>query len=224
MIECNVQKIVFSSSAAIYDAAEENPLEETTPFGPESCYAHTKLAFEYVLEDFRNAHGLSYAVLRYFNAAGGDPKGQLGEDHRPETHLIPIVLQVSLGQRDDIFILGNDFDTPDSTSVRDYVHVEDIAEAHRLALESLEKGESRIYNVGTGVGSSVLDVIRAAEEVTGVDIPIQYKPKRPKDWAMRVASSEKIRHELGWSPYYKDLTSIIKTAWAWHLSHPQGYK
>jgi UDP-glucose 4-epimerase len=224
MLECDVKKFVFSSSAAIYDAAVQNPLSENCPFKPESCYARTKLAIEYALEDFRIANALGYVSLRYFNAAGCDQDAQFGEDHRPETHLIPIVLQVALRQRDDLSLLGTDFDTPDGTSVRDYVHVEDIAEAHRLTLESLETDQAMIYNVGTGIGSSVLDVVRAAEEVTGISIPTRIKPRRPGDWAMRVAGSEKIQQELGWKPQYKDIVSIVRTAWAWHSSHPNGYE
>ena len=225
MLELKVVKFIFSSSAAFYDTTEKTSftLSEEAPFKPLSCYARAKLAVEYALEDFRRAYGMGYASLRYFNAAGGSPDGKFGEDHQPETHLIPIVLQVPLGKRDEVLILGNDFDTYDGTAIRDYVHVDDIAEAHVLAMEKLESGKALIYNIGMGKGSSVLDVICAAEKVSGKIIPTRIAQRRPNDCAVRVANSEKIKHELGWKPHYNDLESIIETAWAWHSSHPGGY-
>jgi len=171
MLNLNVKKIVYSSSAAVYGATEENPIVETAQIKPLSCYAHTKLAVEYVLENFRRAYGLGYASLRYFNVAGATPDGRFGEDHRPETHLIPIAIQVPLDKRKEFLVLGNDFDTPDGTTIRDYVHVEDIAEANLLALEALKPSIPMVYNIGTGNGSSVFEVIRATEEITGKSIP-----------------------------------------------------
>jgi len=223
LVDLKVKKVVFSSSAAFYDTIEESPLLETSPIKPCSCYAHTKLAIEHALEDYRRAYDIGYASLRYFNAAGASPDGRFGEDHRPETHLIPIVLQCPLGQRKEVLVYGDTFATPDGTTIRDYVHVEDIAQAHLLALENLEPEKAMVYNIGTGRGSSVLEVIYAVEKVTGQKIPTRVARHRPGDCAMRVANSRKIQQELGWQPKYLDIISIIKTAWAWHSSHPNGY-
>ena len=221
--QCGVRRFVFSSSGAVYGDARF-PIPESGPLRPQSCYGRTKLAVENALEDYRLAHGLGYAVLRYFNAAGASPDGHRGEDHRPETHLIPALLDVAMGRREAFVIMGDDFETPDGTAVRDYVHVEDIAQAHVLALEALQPGQSICYNVGTGRGTSVRETIAAVEQVTGLHIATRTGKRRPGDCALRVADSSKMRSVLNWSPRYSDVGSIVETAWAWHRSHPHGYR
>jgi len=222
MREAGVGKIIFSSTAAVY-AASERPLTEDSAKGPGSPYAFSKLAMERFLEDFSRAYGLGYVALRYFNACGGSAEGKYGEDHEPETHLIPLVLKAALGQRAAIQVFGRDYDTPDGTCIRDYVHVDDLADAHARALEALGEGEGRVYNIGTGRGDSVLEVIRTAAEVVGREIPMEYVGRRAGDTARLVASSDKLRRELGWRPRYATLREIIASAWQWHKSHPQGY-
>jgi UDP-glucose-4-epimerase GalE len=177
-----------------------------------------------MLEDFNKAYGLKSTSLRYFNAAGADPEGELGEDHRPETHLIPLVLQTALGQRETINIFGADYPTKDGTCIRDYIHIEDLAQAHLLALEKLLKGEpGDQYNLGNGDGHSVKQVIEVAREVTGRDIPVRVTARRPGDPAVLISSSEKAFNKLGWKPQYPELRTIIETAWNWHSAHPNGY-
>jgi UDP-glucose-4-epimerase GalE len=218
-----VRRFVFSSTAATYGVPEKMPITEDTPQRPINPYGWTKLAFEQALADYSAAYGLGFAALRYFNASGASSDATLGEDHDPETHLIPIVLQVALGQRPHIEVFGTDYPTADGTCVRDYVHVEDLATAHILALERLRDGEGLHYNLGTGGGYSIREVVRTAEEVTGKKIAVNDGPRRPGDPAVLVASSEKIRKELGWRPRYPELGGIIETAWRWHKSHPKGY-
>ncbi|MGA3053326.1 MAG: UDP-glucose 4-epimerase GalE [Candidatus Korobacteraceae bacterium] len=220
--ECGVQHFVFSSSGAVYGDARF-PIAENGALRPRSCYGRTKLAVESALEDYRVAHEMGYAVLRYFNAAGASPDGQRGEDHRPETHLIPALLDVAMGRREAFVIMGDDFETADGTAVRDYVHVEDIAQAHVLALEGLQPGQSICCNVGTGRGTSVRETISAVEQVTGLRLATRTGKRRSGDCALRVADSNKIRSLLGWSPRYTDVVAIVQTAWAWHRSHPHGY-
>lgn len=218
-----ITRFVFSSTCATYGIPRDVPITEETPQAPINPYGNTKLAFEKMLADYAPAYGVGYAALRYFNASGASADGAIGEDHTPETHLIPLVLQVALGQRPHISIFGTDYPTPDGTCVRDYIHVEDLASAHRLAIEKVQPGQGMTFNVGIGRGYSVREVIRTAEDVTGKTIPIQEGPRRPGDPPALIASAEKIRRELGWTPHYSELQPIIETAWNWHLRHPKGY-
>ncbi|HVN63493.1 MAG TPA: UDP-glucose 4-epimerase GalE [Candidatus Binataceae bacterium] len=221
MIESGVKNFVFSSTAALYGDPESTPIRETDRLQPTNAYGESKLLVEQMLEWFHNIHGLRYASLRYFNAAGAT--AELGEAHRPESHLIPIILQVALGKRDSISIYGTDYPTPDGTCVRDYVHISDLAQAHLLALEALEAKPKQIYNLGNGRGFSVREVIETARKVTGHKIRALETPRRPGDPAVLVASSEKIQNELGWKPEHAELEQIIASAWAWHQKHPNGY-
>jgi len=219
-----VKNIVFSSSAAVYGEPSEVPIIENHPCQPTNPYGETKWIFERALDAFERAGKLRYISLRYFNAAGADPEGQLGEDHLQETHLVPIGLLAVLNRR-PVSIFGTDYDTPDGTCVRDYIHVTDLAQAHILALEKLESGGgSDVYNLGNGNGYSVREVIETIETVTGNRISVVETLRRPGDPARLVASSTKIRRELGWSPAYPDLKTIIETAWQWHRNHPGGYE
>lgn len=218
-----VKRFVFSSTAATYGVPDKMPITEDAPQRPCNPYGHTKLAFEWALADYADAYGLGYAALRYFNAAGASTDGVIGEDHDPETHLIPIVLQTALGQRPHIEVFGDDYPTADGTCIRDYVHVEDLASAHLLALEKLTDGAKLFFNLGTGGGYSIREVIKTAEEVSGRKITTKIGPRRAGDPPELVASSAKIRKELGWKPRYPELGGIIETAWKWHKSHPNGY-
>ncbi len=217
MLEAGVRKIVFSSSAAVYGEPATIPIREDHPAVPVNVYGATKLFMEGMLAKYASVYGLRYASLRYFNAAGADPGGLIGEDHSPESHLIPLALDAALGRRGEITVFGSDYETPDRTCIRDYIHVSDLAEAHVLALKHLEAGGSGIYNLGNGKGFSVREVIEAAERVTGKAIPVREGGRRKGDPARLVASSEKIMKELGWKPRYADLAGIIETAWRWHL-------
>ncbi len=224
MKDFGVKRLVFSSTAATYGEPENNPILETDRTFPTNPYGETKLSVEKALKWADRAYGIKYISLRYFNAAGAHISGTIGEDHRPESHLIPIVLQAALGQRDGIQIFGDDYDTPDGSCIRDYIHVTDLAAAHILALRSLRDGnDSNIYNLGSGKGFSVKEVIDAARKVTGIDIKATTVPRRPGDPAVLVASSDRIRNELNWIPKYDDLCKIIDTAWNWHRSHPKGF-
>lgn len=220
--EHDVGRFILSSTANLFGTPERIPIDETEEIDPGSPYGESKFMLERMLHWLDELDVLRFAALRYFNAAGA-ASPDLGEDHDPETHLIPIVMEVALGQRDRIEIYGDDYDTPDGTCVRDYVHVQDLAQAHILALDALDD-QSRVYNLGNGNGYSVRDVIDTAREVTGKDIPAEVGPRRPGDPAALVASSKKIRKELGWSPQYPDLESIIASAWEWHQKHPHGYE
>ncbi len=225
MVAHGVDKIVFSSTAATYGEPERVPILETDPTNPTNCYGETKLSMEKMFRWVGRAHGLRFVSLRYFNACGAHPSGEIGEAHNPETHLIPLILQVPNGQRPAISIFGNDYPTPDGTCIRDYIHVTDLAQAHILALEYLEKGGgSDIFNLGNGVGFSVREVIETARRVTGHPIPTQETPRRAGDPAQLIASSEKAKTVLGWKPQYADLETIISSAWRWHKSHPHGYE
>jgi UDP-glucose 4-epimerase len=224
MVEQKVNNFIFSSSCATYGEPVEIPMTENHPKNPINPYGRTKLIVEQMLEDFNKAYGLKSTSLRYFNAAGADPEGELGEDHRPETHLIPLVLQSAIGQREAINIFGDDYPTKDGTCIRDYIHIEDLAQAHLLALEKLLKGEpGDQYNLGNGDGHSVKQVIEVAREVSRRDIPARVTARRPGDPAVLISSSEKALKQLGWKPQYPDLKAIIKTAWQWHSTHPNGY-
>lgn len=215
-----VPRFVFSSTAGVY-ASKDGPLEETDPVGPSSVYGATKLMVEQALEWYHRIHGLRVATLRYFNAAGA--AGQRGEAHRPETHLIPLVLQAALGQRESIAIFGDDYPTRDGTCVRDYIHIEDLASAHVLALHGLDERPFMRYNLGNGAGYSVLEVIDTARRVTGRAIPAVVHPRRAGDPAILIAGSGKIQAELGWQPRRPDLHEIVASAWQWHVEHPARY-
>jgi len=217
MVENNVQHIVFSSTAATYGEPEEIPITENHSTNPTNTYGETKLFFEKMLKRYDQIYGLKYASLRYFNAAGADPSGKIGEAHDPETHLIPIVLQKASGEREELYIFGDDYPTRDGTCIRDYIHVNDLSDAHVLAIESLAEGKkSDIYNLGNGEGYSVKEVIDTAGKVIGKEIEAKIGDRRPGDPAVLVASSEKIQKKLNWQPQYPDLETIIETAWNWH--------
>ncbi len=220
-VQSGVQRFVFSSTAAVYRSSDE-PLREDSPLGPTNVYGHTKLVIEQALAWYAQIYGLHYAALRYFNAAGALP-GR-GEAHRPESHLIPRVLQVALGQAEEALIFGTDYPTPDGTAIRDYIHIEDLVTAHLLALEALAERSTLVYNLGNGEGYSVRQVIETARRVTGHPIPVREMPRRPGDPPRLVASSEKIRRELGWQPRHPDLETIIASAWEWHRTHPHGWE
>jgi len=224
MNEYGVKKIVFSSTAATYGEPENVPIVESDRTLPTNAYGETKLAMEKMMRWFDTAHGIKYVSLRYFNAAGAHESGKIGEDHSPETHLIPIILQVALGQRPHISIFGEDYATPDGTCIRDYIHVTDLSDAHILAVEKLRSGgESSIYNLGNGKGFSVKEVIEIARKVTGHPIPAVVEARRAGDPAVLIASSDRTKAELGWKPQRDSLEKIIETAWAWHQAHPNGY-
>ena len=220
VVERRVERFILSSTANLFDEPETIPISENERIVPGSPYGESKYILERMLAWLDRTHGLKYAALRYFNAAGATE--ERGEDHDPELHLIPLVLQVAQGKRDNIKIFGDDYDTPDGTCVRDYIHVSDLADAHILALHALEGG-SRTYNLGNGQGFSVKEVIDTARAVTGHEIPAAVTPRRPGDPARLVADSSKIRAELGWQPKYPDLGQIVQMAWDWHTKHPDGY-
>ena len=218
--QAGIPRLVFSSSAAVYASSDE-PLHEASPIGPSNVYGQTKLVVEQVLEWYARTRGLRYAALRYFNAAGALPG--MGEDHPGESHLIPLVLRVALGQSSQAEIFGSDYPTPDGTAIRDYIHIEDLISAHLLALAALDRVERVIYNLGNGSGYSVREVIEVARRVTGHPIPAIESPRRAGDAARLVASSEKIRRELGWVPRHPHLEDMVRSAWEWHRAHPKGY-
>ncbi len=224
MVEHGVKQIVFSSTAATYGEPKAIPILEEDPTIPTNPYGETKLAIERMLKWSDQAYGLKSVCLRYFNAAGADPKGRLGEDHTPETHLIPIVLQVALGKRENIKVFGDNYNTHDGTCIRDYIHVMDLAQAHYLALKKLEAtNESAIYNLGNGKGFSVKEVVDVCRNVTKKEIPAEIVPRRAGDPAVLIASSEKAQQELGWKPEYPTLDEIVLHAWNWHQANPNGY-
>lgn len=225
MVESEVRHLVFSSTAAVYGEPSEVPIPEEHLTHPTNPYGATKLALEGAMRWYGDAYGLRWVSLRYFNAAGAGPEGDIGEDHTPETHLIPLVLRVAQGLMPCLEVYGNDYPTPDGTCVRDYIHVNDLAQAHILAMDALAAGApSNAYNLGNGNGYSVLDVIRTAEEVVGKTLPVKFTARRPGDPAVLVAGSDKIKRELGWQPSYPGLKDIIETAWRWHSSHPRGFE
>ncbi|MEE9216689.1 MAG: UDP-glucose 4-epimerase GalE, partial [Anaerolineales bacterium] len=219
-VQAKVKRFVYSSSAAVYASSDEL-LTEDARLKPGNAYGQTKLMVEGLLDWYRQVHGIGYAALRYFNAAGALP--DLGEAHNPESHLIPLVLQVALDQRPEVQIFGTDYATPDGTCIRDYIHIEDLISAHLLALDALEPEKQMIYNVGNGSGYSVREVVDTARKVTGHALPAIETDRRPGDPSRLVASSDKIRAELGWSPQHADLEDIISSAWEWHRAHPEGY-
>jgi len=223
MREAGVKRMLFSSTCATYGMNPKVPMGEDSAQEPFSPYARTKLAVEWMIRDFAHAYGMGFTLLRYFNAAGADADGQFGEDHRPENHLIPLVLQVALGQKSHIDVFGTDYPTPDGTCLRDYVHTEDLAQAHRLAIQATTESTANVFNIGTGTGNSVFEIIAACEAVTGIKIARKISPRRPGDPPALVASPRKLIEELSWKPRYTDIKDIIATAWSWHKSHPNGY-
>ncbi len=225
MVKNGIDKIVFSSTAATYGEPENIPILESDRKEPTNTYGETKLAMEKMMKWVSSAHNMKFVSLRYFNACGAHKSGEIGEDHAPETHLIPLILQVPNGKREAISIFGEDYDTPDGTCIRDYIHVTDLADAHILAVDYLKNGgESDIFNLGNGVGFSVKEVIETARKVTGHPIPAVISPRRAGDPAQLVASSAKARKILGWNPKHDSLEEIIASAWKWHKTHPEGFK
>ncbi|MEO0597726.1 MAG: UDP-glucose 4-epimerase GalE [Chloroflexota bacterium] len=222
--ENDVKRFILSSTANLFDEPETVPINESEPLIPGSVYGETKFWGERMLHWMDKIYGMKYCALRYFNACGAHPNAHIGEAHDPESHLIPLVLQVALGQRDEITIFGTDYDTADGTCIRDYVHVLDLAEAHILALEALKDGDSRVYNLGSGTGYRVREVIETVRKVTGHTIPAVEGERRAGDLPVLVADSSKIREELGWSPEFDNLHTIIETAWHWHQTHPNGFE
>lgn len=223
MRAANVRKVLFSSTAATYGFHAEMPLRENSPQTPETPYGGTKLAAEWLIKDYACAYGLGYTLLRYFNASGADLDGNFGEDRRHEAHLIPLIFQTAVGRRPKVMIYGDDYPTPDGSCVRDYVHTADLAQAHQLAVESLEPGMGRVYNLSSGTGVTVLEVLQACEMATGRSIPHEIVGRRPGDPAMLVASPERITRELNWSPRHSNIDKIVRTAWEWHRRRPEGY-
>ncbi|GAB4159318.1 MAG: UDP-glucose 4-epimerase GalE [Planctomycetota bacterium] len=225
MLRHGIGRIVFSSTCATYGEPESMPIVETAEQKPINPYGRSKLMCEWLLRDCAAAHGLASVALRYFNAAGADPAGRVGEDHRPETHLIPLVLAAALGRRESIDVYGDDYPTPDGTCIRDYVHVTDLADAHVLALRSLLDGRAGFsaFNLGNAKGTSVLEVVAAVERVAGRKVPARIVGRRPGDPPVLVGSPERIQSELGWRPRFSDIESIVLTAHDWHLAHPEGY-
>lgn len=225
MVKAGCRSLVFSSTAAVYGEPKEVPITEKSTLEPTNTYGETKLFVERLLHRCDAAYGLRSISLRYFNAAGADPDGELGEDHHPETHLIPLALAAALGLRPRLAIFGTDYPTPDGTCIRDYIHVADLAQAHLLALSALADGaQTTAYNLGNGAGFSVREVLETASRVTGRPIPVSETGRRPGDPARLVASADRARAEIGWRPQYGDLETIISSAWEWHRRHPQGYE
>lgn len=218
-----VRRFIFSSTCAVHGEPDDLPITEDLPIRPINPYGNTKAAVEWMLADCATAWGLGAVALRYFNASGAAEDGSIGEDHKPETHLIPLVLQVALGQREHVKIFGTDYPTPDGTCVRDYVHVNDLAEAHLRAVENCSPGRFEALNVGTGNGASVLEVVQAAREVTGHAIPVEIAARRAGDPPVLYADASLIRHRYGWEPRYRDIKEIVATAWNWHARHPHGF-
>jgi UDP-glucose-4-epimerase GalE len=228
LMECmrrhRVWRMVFSSTAATFGVPKRVPITEEEPQQPINPYGQAKLAVEHALGDYSRAYHWGYAALRYFNAAGASSDGSIGEDHDPETHLIPLAIQAATGQRPELELFGTDYPTPDGTCVRDYIHIEDLAEAHLAALERLEPGKELKLNLGIGRGYSVREVIRTVEEVTGKKVPVREGPRRPGDPPELVAASDRAKRELNWQPRFTDLRAIVETAWRWHRTHPKGYE
>jgi UDP-glucose-4-epimerase GalE len=223
MNAAGVKRMLFSSTCATYGMTDSEYMAEDTPQEPFSPYARTKLAVEWMIRDFAAAHGLGFTLLRYFNASGASPDGAFGEYHDPETHLIPLVLDVPLGRRKEILVFGDDYPTPDGTCIRDYVHIDDLASAHRLAIEATSVDTAEVFNIGTGTGQSVMEIIDACERVVGEEIPRRVVDRRPGDPPRLVANPTKLKEGLGWSPRYTSIDDTIRTAWEWHRNNPDGY-
>ena len=224
MRSSGVSRMVFSSTTATYGTPQQLPITEQEPQQPINPYGFSKLVIERVLDDYASAYGLAYVALRYFNAAGASPAGDLGEDHTPESHLIPIILQVALGQRSNVTLFGDDYPTHDGTCIRDYIHVDDLADAHLLALDKLKPGKGLKLNLGSGAGYSVKEIVNMGRQITKHAIPTSIGPRRAGDPPELVADASRARELLDWSPRYSDLQTIVETAWRWHREHPQGYK
>lgn len=220
----NVRRFIFSSTCAVYGEPQRVPIVEDLPKEPINPYGHTKLVVEWMLQDSATAWGLGSVALRYFNASGAAADGAIGEDHDPELHIIPLVLKVALGQLPEIKVFGTDYPTPDGTCIRDYIHVEDLAEAHRLAVEQCEPGRAEAFNVGTGTGTSVRQIIDAARKITGHAIPVVEVARRPGDPPALYANADRLRQRIGWQPKYTDIHAVIETAWRWHQAHPEGFR
>lgn len=219
-----IRHFVFSSTAAVYGEPDRIPIIETASLAPTNVYGRTKLMIEQILKDYSDSYGMHYVALRYFNAAGADESGVIGEDHTPETHLIPLVLATALGQRKEITVFGTDYDTADGTCIRDYIHVNDLAQAHVLAMKYLKEGGNSIaFNLGSGRGFSVKEIIETAKRVTGIDFPVSYGSRRAGDPSVLVASSDLIKRLVGWNPQYSNVDKIIGDAWQWHQQHLYGY-
>jgi UDP-glucose 4-epimerase len=223
MRAAGVSKIIFSSSATIYARGADGPLTEDAPQLPETPHGSSKLAAEWLIRDYGRAYDIGYTILRYFNAAGADSDGRHGEARRRETQLIPFILDVALGRRREVLIPGGDYPTPDGTYIRDYLHVEDVAEAHRLAVEAVWPGTAEVYNLGLGTGTSLRQVVQACEDCVGMPIAVRVVERRPGEPALLLADSGKIRDRLGWQPRFRDIGTIVRTAWAWQSAHPAGY-
>jgi UDP-glucose 4-epimerase len=219
-----VKRMLFSSTSSLYGLSEKVPMDEETPQNPINPYARSKMAVEWMIRDFSQAYGLGFTLLRYFNAAGADPSGEFGEFHDPETHLIPRVLEVALGKRDKVMIFGTDYATSDGTCLRDYVHIEDLGAAHRLAIEATTPGTAELYNVGIGRGYTVREVVEACARVTGRPIPTEDAPRRAGDPTALLSDPTKLMTQLGWQPSYTSIEDIVATAWAWHRAYPEGYQ
>jgi UDP-glucose 4-epimerase len=224
MRKAGVKRMLFSSTCATYGMATKVPMSEDTPQEPFSPYARTKLTVEWMIRDFAHAYGLGFTLLRYFNASGASADGRFGEYHNPETHLIPLVLQVPLGQRDRLKVFGTDYPTPDGTCIRDYIHIDDLASAHLLAIQATGPETAEVFNVGTGKGCSVFEIIAACEKVTARSIPYDVVARRPGDPPALVADPKKLIERLKWKPKYTDIAETIETAWRWHRQNPEGYQ
>ena len=224
MRSSGVSRMVFSSTTATYGTPQQLPITEQEPQQPINPYGFSKLVIERVLDDYASAYGLAYVALRYFNAAGASPAGDLGEDHTPESHLIPIILQVALGQRSNVTLFGDDYPTHDGTCIRDYIHVDDLADAHLLALDKLKPGKGLKLNLGSGAGYSVKEIVNMCRQTTKHAIPTSIGARRAGDPPELVADASRARELLDWSPRYSDLQTIVETAWRWHREHPRGYK
>lgn len=224
MLECDISNMVFSSTAATYAFTPKMPIRESDLQQPATPYGTTKLACEQMLSDYANAYGIGFTAMRYFNASGADPDGEYGEDRRSETHLIPLVLYAAVGRIPQVSIYGDDWDTRDGSCIRDYVHVQDIAAAHVLAMESQQPGTGRFFNIGSNNGVSVKEIISACETVSGARIASKIAPRRPGDPAMLVASADKLSSELGWAPRFSAIEQIVETAYRWHNRYPNGYQ
>ncbi len=224
MRQAGVARMLFSSTAATYSFDSPMPLTETSATVPQVPYGTTKLAAERLIKDYCLAYDIGYGILRYFNASGADPDGEFGEDRRHESHLIPLILYAAVGKRDKVLVFGGDWDTHDGSCVRDYVHTADLGQAHQLAIESVEPGAGEIYNVGSGTGVTVLEVLHACQEVAGRPIKHEIVDRRPGDPDVLIATPQKLEQNLGWSPQHADIRDIVETAWRWHQSYPQGYR
>ena len=224
MRDAGVKRMLFSSTCATYGMTERDFMDENTPQDPFSPYARSKLTVEWMIRDFAHAYGMGFTLLRYFNASGADPSGEFGEYHDPETHIIPLVLETALGKREIIKIFGTDYPTPDGTCIRDYIHIDDLASAHRLAIEATTPETAEVFNIGTGQGQSVMEIITACETVTGLKIPQEITERRPGDPPKLVADPAKLKTRLGWEPQYTSIEDTIATAWAWHQKYPDGYE